>query len=352
MSKLVGRKGFEIILMQKQTPTSQHRSTQNRTSQGTRSGSVRTRSGASQNRSSRGTSIRSASRKRTSRSRVNFTKHKSGRKTPPVRIALKVKIQIALVLAAVILIVSGINHLVHWFSGYDGLGKHVSLPENTYESSAFYYDTAGRLHYEDDTRISRTVVDVSTYQKNIDWAAVSDDGIEMAMIRLGYRGYKTGALCLDSHYERNVQEARSAGLDVGVYFFSQAITVEEAEEEARYVMRHVRGKRVNGPIAFDMEPISGGDRISSLTAAQKTEIADAFCQLLEKNGYSPIIYGNPDWLQTHLDMTLLTDYPVWLAHYTSLTNWPYAYDMWQYTDSGKVSGIGSGVDLSIQIREK
>ena len=154
--------------MQKQTPTSQHRSTQNRTSQGTRSGSVRTRSGASQNRSSRGTSIRSASRKRTSRSRVNFTKHKSGRKTPPVRIALKVKIQIALVLAAVILIVSGINHLVHWFSGYDGLGKHVSLPENTYESSAFYYDTAGRLHYEDDTRISRTVVDVYTYQKNID----------------------------------------------------------------------------------------------------------------------------------------------------------------------------------------
>lgn len=350
MPESVGRKGFEIILMQKKTPTSQHRTTQNRTLQGASSRSA-SRS-TSQNRSSRGTPARPASRKRTSRSRVNFTKHKSGCKTPPVRIATKVKIQIALVLAAVILIVSGINHLVHWFSGYDGLGKHVSLPENTYESSAFYYDTAGRLHYEDDTRISRTVVDVSTYQKNIDWTAVSDDGIEMAMIRLGYRGYKTGVLSLDSHYEKNVQEARSAGLDIGVYFFSQAITVAEAEEEARYVMRHVRGKHINGPIAFDMEPISGGDRISSLTTAQKTEIADAFCQLLEKNGYSPIIYGNPDWLQTHLDMTLLTDYPVWLAHYTSLTNWPYAYDMWQYTDSGKVSGIGSGVDLSIQIMEK
>ena len=226
------------------------------------------------------------------------------------------------------------------------------LPKADYDFTKLKITNGKMAYYSGNKKLSRLGVMISSENGTVDFDRLSEDGIDFVMLKVGGRGYGTGLISLDPDFTTRIEAAQKAGLSVGCYFSSQAVTVEEAEEEARYVMRHVRGKRVNGPIAFDMEPISGGDRISSLTAAQKTEIADAFCQLLEKNGYSPMIYGNPDWLQTHLDMTLLTDYPVWLAHYTSLTNWSYAYDMWQYTDSGKVSGIGSGVDLSIQILEK
>ena len=245
-----------------------------------------------------------------------------------------------------------ISNLMTWFDSYDGLGNPEAIPESPYDREKFWYDEDGRLRYEDDRWISRTVVDVSSYQKAIDWEQVAADGVEMAMIRLGYRGYESGFLNLDQCYKANVKGAHKAGLDVGVYFFSQAVTVEEAEEEARFVLRNIRGKHVNGPIAFDMEPIAGADRITNLTAEEKTAIADAFCQLIEKNGYKAMVYGNPKWLTGDVDMSLLTDHDVWLAHYTTVTKWGFSYTMWQYTDSGSVAGIEGNADLSVQLREK
>ncbi|MGN0719243.1 MAG: glycoside hydrolase family 25 protein, partial [Anaerovoracaceae bacterium] len=268
------------------------------------------------------------------------------------RLRLNAKGRIMITFAGMILVSIIVSNLMTWFDSYDGLGEPETIPESPYDREKFRYDEKGRLQYEDDRWISRTVVDVSSYQKEIDWEQVAADGVEMAMIRLGYRGYSSGLLNLDQCYQANVKGAHKAGLDVGVYFFSQAVTVEEAEEEARFVLRNIRGKHVNGPIAFDMEPIAGADRITHLTVEQKTAIADAFCQLIEKNGHQAMVYGNPKWLTQDVDMSLLTDHDVWLAHYTSITEWGFAYTMWQYTDSGSVAGIEGSADLGVQLREK
>lgn len=230
---------------------------------------------------------------------------------------------------------------------YMGPGEPKELPTNDYDTSAFSFDDRGRLVYNDDSYDTINVIDVSYVQKEIDWQKVADDDIEMAMIRLGYRGYSSGLLNLDEYYEANIEGAKEAGLKYGVYFFSQAVSVEEAQEEAQFVIKNIKGRKVKGPIAFDMEPIEGADRISALSVEQKTEIADAFLDYIEKKGYDAMLYGNPSWLRKDLDLSLLTEHPVWLAHYTDTAEWPYWYSMWQYTSKGKVSGIKGNVDLSI-----
>ena len=172
------------------------------------------------------------------------------------------------------------------------------------------------------------------------------------MIRLGFRGYETGGLSLDAYFEANAKASRKAGVEAGVYFFSQAVSVEEAIEEAQFVVKNLKGKKLKGPVAFDMEPIEGADRISYLTSEEKTAIADAFMRYIKKKGYEPMLYGNPTWLGGSVDRTLLTDYDVWLAHYTDYTNYPYEFSMWQYTSTGTVAGIEGDVDMNVRIIEK
>lgn len=233
---------------------------------------------------------------------------------------------------------------------YDGLGLKKSVPENLYAWENFE-QKKGRVSYSDETYRSVTGIDVSYYQQKIDWKKVADDDVDFAMIRMGYRGFEEGKLQKDSFFGKNIKDAKKAGLDVGVYFFSQAVSPAEAVEEARYVIRHIKGKGVNYPVVFDMEPIPGTERIKTLTKKEKTEIADAFCQVIERNGYTPMIYGNPDWLKNHIELSYLTRYPIWLAHYTAdrkPTDFPFAFDMWQYTDKGKVKGIKGKVDLNIR----
>lgn len=235
---------------------------------------------------------------------------------------------------------------------YNGLGKPRLVPMNGYDIESFYYDDDGRVHYDDDSHTSVQVIDVSYVQKDIDWEQVKADGIDYAMIRLGFRGYETGSLMLDAYFEDNAKRSRKAGVEAGVYFFSQAVSVEEAIEEAQFVVKNLKGKKLKGPVAFDMEPIEGADRISYLTSEEKTAIADAFMSYIKKKGYEPMLYGNPTWLGGSVDRTLLTDYDVWLAHYTDYTNYPYEYDMWQYTSTGTVAGIEGYVDMNIRIIEK
>ena len=232
---------------------------------------------------------------------------------------------------------------------YDGPGKSKQVPVNEYDINSFYYDDYGRVWYDDDNYTSYQVIDVSYVQKDIDWEQVNADGIDHAMIRLGFRGYETGELRLDAYFEDNAKGARKAGVEAGVYFFSQAVSVEEAIEEAQFVVKNLKGKKLKGPVAFDMEPIEGADRISYLTSAEKTAIADAFLSYVKKKGYDVMLYGNPTWLNGNLDMTLLTDYDVWLAHYTDYTNYPYEFAMWQYTSTGYVEGVSNDVDLSVRI---
>lgn len=254
---------------------------------------------------------------------------------------------------ALLALIFTVGKIEAYFSAYSGLGAQADIPANAYEYAlSLTYDEEGWLHYEDEKYISLQGIDVSAYQKEIDWKKVKEAGAEFAMIRLGYRGYLDGSLQMDSYYEANISGAHSAGIKVGVYFVSQATSVEEAVEEAKFVLKQIRGKHVTCPVAFDMEPVAEGEKIATLTSEERTVIADAFCDIIEKNGYTPVIYGNPTWFTNYVDISYLTERNFWLAHYTYQTDYPYAHVMWQYTEKGKIDGIEGYVDLNLWMVEK
>ena len=225
------------------------------------------------------------------------------------------------------------------------------MPLNPYDRSAFTTDSRGRLVYEQDGKRAKTGVDVSTYQKEIDWQAVAADGIDFAILRLGYRGYTEGGLFLDKTFERNLQGALNAGLDVGVYFFSQAVTPEEAEQEADYVCSALDGYDITYPVAFDWEPISDESaRTNGLDGETLTQCADAFCARVKEAGYTPAVYFNQSLGYLRYDLRELTDYALWLAEYDSKPDFYYHFDLWQYTHTGQVAGIEGNVDLDLDLR--
>ena len=194
-------------------------------------------------------------------------------------------------------------------------------------------------------------IDVSEYQKMINWSSVKRSGIDFAMIRVGYRGWgASGTLVEDRFFKDNIQEATKAGLDIGFYFFTQAITVEEAKQEAKYVIDLLAKYHVpiKYPIAIDTErtPVGTG-RADSLSKQARTDICLAFCETIEQAGYKSMIYANKDWLLNDLQTQRLSKKDIWLAHYAKQTDYPYPYQMWQYTSSGTVNGIVGNVDLNI-----
>lgn len=230
---------------------------------------------------------------------------------------------------------------------YTGLEDPEDYPLSELDMNCVYRNDDGFRVYDDGKVKGIPGIDVSAYQKSIDWRRVKNAGAEFAIIRLGYSSASDGSLHLDSRYEENIKGALDAGIKVGVYFFSQAITTDEAVKEAEFVAKNLRGYDITGPVAFDMEPVGEGDRIEVLTAEDKTEIADAFCRAIESFGYSSMIYGNPSWISNHLNLSYLSDHSIWLAHYTWATDYPYKFVMWQYSSEGKVDGIEGNVDLNM-----
>lgn len=226
------------------------------------------------------------------------------------------------------------------------------MPLNPYDRDGFSLDEKGRVTYEKDGKRARTGVDVSTYQKEIDWQAVAGDGIDFAILRLGYRGYTEGGLFLDQTFETNLRGALDAGLEVGVYFFSQAITPEEAEAEAAYILNAIDGYEITGPIAFDWEPIAPGNnaRTDGLDNDVLTQCANAFCAKIEGAGYTPAVYFNQSLGYLRYDLRELTGYKLWLAEYDTKPDFYYHFDLWQYTHTGKVAGIEGDVDLDLDLR--
>lgn len=228
----------------------------------------------------------------------------------------------------------------------EGVNKHNLLAEN------FQKTEEGLMQYvENGTVTSHKGIDVSKYQGNIDWAAVKAEGIEYAFIRLGLRGYESGKLVLDEFYDANMKGANSAGVSAGVYFFTQATTVAEAQEEAAFVIQNLTNYQVSCPIVFDVERISGGKgRADQLTQEQRTDITIAFCDAIKAAGYTPMIYGNVVCFTRLLDMTRLNDYEKWYAFYDDYLYMPYDVSCWQYTEKGRVDGIGNNVDLNISFK--
>ncbi len=241
---------------------------------------------------------------------------------------------------------------------YDSDGNEVRLPilpnvpKHPYDWTCLQ-SLYGRKNYIiSGQRVSKQGIDVSSFQGEIDWQRVKEDGIEFAMIRLGYRGYGTGRIVLDDYYEINIQGALDAGLEVGVYFFSQAVSEEEAREEAQVVLENIKNYHLSYPIVYDAEEIpSDTARTDGLTVRQLTDNAIAFCEYIEEAGYSSMIYSNKRWLLTKLDLERLTDYDIWFAGYINIPEYPYDFKIWQYTESGTVDGIEGNVDMNVGFME-
>ncbi len=191
-------------------------------------------------------------------------------------------------------------------------------------------------------------IDVSRWNGTIDWKKVKEAGIDFAIIRVGYRGYGTGKLVEDSTARTNLAGATAAGVKVGVYVFSQAINQAEAVEEASMALSIVKGYKLDYPIFIDSEySTSAKDgRADNLATPLRTAICEAFCKTIANSGYKAGVYASKSWFQYQLDVKALEGYHIWLAHYTTATDYARRYDMWQYTATASVPGIKGDVDMN------
>ena len=208
------------------------------------------------------------------------------------------------------------------------------------------------LEYKDKNITSKRGVDVSKYQGAIDWMKVRAAGIDFAMIRVGARGYGSGQLTLDDNFVINIMGAKAAGLDTGVYFFTQATTEDEAVEEGNFTVGALMNYGVSYPVAVDVEWIEGDRaRTDELTPEERTALVIKYCDTVKSFGYEPIIYASRDMLIAGLLPDKLNDYDVWLSddyEPQDGTDYPYRFSMWQYTKKGHVDGIEGEVDLNLR----
>ena len=216
------------------------------------------------------------------------------------------------------------------------------ISRNEYEPENFYRED-GFLRYRDGEHLLG--IDVSAHQGVIDWEKVCTAEIDFAIIRIGYRGSTVGDLYEDEQFRYNLAQAAKHGLKVGVYFFSQALTPEEAVEEARFVCGLLEEESLELPIYFDWEYIGG--RAESLDSVPLTECAVAFCEEVKAQGYQPGVYFNQEFGYYYLDMKQLQDYHLWLAEYNETPTFLYHFDCLQFTDEGTLDGIETTVDLNV-----
>lgn len=190
-------------------------------------------------------------------------------------------------------------------------------------------------------------IDVSKWNKEIDWKKVKEAGVDFAIIRCGYRGSSTGALVEDPYFKKNIEGATKAGIKVGIYFFTQATNRVEAVEEASMVLTLCKGYEIAFPIFIDTEGAGGKGRADELSKETRTEVCKAFCETIENSGFNAGVYASKSWFNNNVDVSQLENYYIWLAQYRGTPTYDRSYDMWQYTSSGSVDGIEGRVDLNI-----
>ena len=219
-------------------------------------------------------------------------------------------------------------------------------PENPYEAADFTYD--GQW-VECLSAAAVRGIDVSSHQGQIDWETVAAQGVEFAMIRVGFRGAKEGEINQDSRAHENIQGALDAGLDVGVYFFSQAVSVVEAVEEADYVLDFIADYEITMPVVFDWEHVSiENARTSDIYDRDLlTNCAHYFARTIRAAGYEPMVYFNRYQATDLLNLRELEGCGLWLAQYTSVLDFPWQVQMWQYSEQGILEGISEKVDLNL-----
>ena len=237
---------------------------------------------------------------------------------------------------------------------------NYDLPQNLYEDALFSTDEHGYKSYESENAFKG--VDVSSWQGEIDWDAVKAAGFDFAILRVGFRGQTEGTVYEDERFEENYAGAVAAGLQVGAYFYSQAVTQEEAREEADFVLETLSGRSLQFPVAFDWEPAdeagvaaagaSSDDpaRTEQTTPEDVTAFTNVFCERIAAGGYEPCYYTNKSMGYTTFDLEALENYPIWYAEYQPYPSFYYDFAIWQYTNAAEVPGIPEAADLNIAFR--
>lgn len=246
------------------------------------------------------------------------------------------------------------EYLIH--NDTDGFvfGEILDLPKNSFKKGDFWMDTkAGELKYTGTENITTyKTIDVSKFQGKIDWDKVKADGVDYAFIRLGLRGYGSGALVEDEYFKENIEGAKKAGIKVGVYMFSEAINEEEAVEEAQFVLERIKDYDIELPVVLDVEEIAGEDgRNEALSKEELTQGCKTFFETVEKEGYDTMLYGNIKCLVSMVDLEQLNGRDIWYAFYNDDIYIPYEVAGWQYASDGSVDGITGNCDLNIFFKE-
>jgi GH25 family lysozyme M1 (1,4-beta-N-acetylmuramidase) len=227
--------------------------------------------------------------------------------------------------------------------------RKIGPSEPYYDQSAFHVE-GGRYRYDDGEAVAeQTGVDVSDHQGAIDWNSVAADGICFAFIRIGYRGNTEGGLYADALFDTNYMAARDAGIACGTYFYSQATTTEEAQEEASFVLELLADRPLAYPVAFDYEVVPN-TRIANVDRRTVTRIGQAFCSAIRAGGYEPMVYGNTFDL-ARFDDAWLAGCSIWCAEYDDGPSYERRTDVWQYSSQGHVSGIDGFVDLNLDLSD-
>ena len=240
---------------------------------------------------------------------------------------------------------------VYIYDGFDWIWMTPleGVPANELTEESFSSND-GRIEYTGTDYDVLRGVDVSEHQLDIDWKQVAASGVDYAYIRVGWRGYTEGGLFEDAYFERNIQGALDAGLHVGVYMFSQAVTVQEAIEEADFVLERIGKYNVTLPVVFDWEKIEGVEnaRTNELSSSTLTDCAVAFCETVKNAGYTPCVYFNRHIGYYGFDLSRLTDYDFWFAlPEMGYPSFYYAVDMWQYSFTEQVPGVNSPADMNL-----
>jgi len=233
---------------------------------------------------------------------------------------------------------------------YNFVPINRQLKQNQFQQECLEILESGEFRYlQDGQVVSHKGIDVSRHQGEIDWQQVAEDGVEFAFIRVGYRGYGTeGRLVEDECFDDNVRGAASAGIKVGVYFYSQAINEEEVMQEADLVLEKIAPYKIDCPVAFDVEKVTEAEgRMNGISLEERTNLTLLFCQRIEEAGYRPMIYYNTEMGAMMLGIEELEAYEKWFASYSDTFYYPYEYKVWQYSQKGSVKGVKGDVDLNI-----
>lgn len=221
------------------------------------------------------------------------------------------------------------------------------LLDNPLKPEDFFYEN-GYLTCK--TAESVLGIDVSEFQLDIDWQEVKNAGVEFVFIRIGWRGLSEGNLKADKRAQEYYRGAKDAGLLVGAYFFSQAVSVEEAAEEAEFAIDLLDGWVLDLPLVFDWEYTGAENRVANVDRRTLTDCTRVFCRKVENAGFAPMFYFNKSQALHMLHLEELTEFPFWLAQYKDGMNFPYRVDFWQYTGEGTVPGIEVPVDVNLWLK--